>query len=710
MVGAGSVGAADACIGVKVVPTAWKAVVERVAETNGARTAQVAVTRETAAAYGIRVTAEATPVDGGFSLTARVANESSDWRIVEFYGPDFAVTGADPRTQALYVPQGLGCRVTPLAKTKAPLTPVEKFKPRGWQDSRWFATPDGGLFYGTGSYPAAMGLSMPFLILGDEAGGLYLGRHDASRTFVRFELAQANGARTLQARAVHRTPVPPKSRWTSPAVVCRSYAGDWHGATRLYRSWYDARARRPIDPPAWLKDVSGWLLVIMRQQNSEIIWKYGDMATLCDIADANGLDMIGLFGWTVGGHDHLYPDYVASDEMGGAEGLRQAIALAHRRGKRICIYANGQLQQVDGSAFWRQSGRFIALEDRAGDRHLQFYPKYANIPRFDFALGCYHAPAWRERMTSLAYQAHGFGADGILYDQLGMMEPWLCYGEGHGHAVPANSHEADRADYLSGLVAELKARAPGFALMTEGLHDTILDSIACFHGCETGCFQTRLSWAPGVTKGADAWTRKYVDAADRRFFDDPGANVVFPELYRYTFPETLTTVRVPSPIMDRTMANWTLLFGLRTDIEMRYAPDRAYAADGRIPTREDYRLVCSPPDIGRMCALDRTQAFAGLKAANDFQRAHADLLLRGRFADEDGLFVRAGGTVYAKRFNGADGAVGVLVWNVSSTAADVAVTADGRHPAGAFEPGRGAVDAAEPLAPDTLRLFRFANP
>ena len=707
---AASTDSPDARFDVTVVEADWKAVVECANETNGARTAQVTVTRENAAAYGLVVTAESTPVPGGFSLRATVVNESSNWRVVKFFGPDFAVAGANPQTQALYVPQGLGCRVTPLAGTKAPLTPVAQFKPNGWQDSRWFATPDGGLFYGTGSYPAAMGLTMPFLVLGDETGGVYLGRHDPRGTFVRFELAQAKSGQALRARAVHRTPVPPKTRWTSPSTVCRSYAGDWRCATRLYRRWRDAHARRPIDPPDWLKDVTGWLLVIMRQQNEEIIWKYGDMDRLCDLADANGLDMIGLFGWTVGGHDHLYPDYVASDEMGGEDGLRQAIALAHRRGKRICIYANGQLQQVDGSDFWREKGRFIALEDRAGDRHLQFYPKYSNIPRLQFALGCYHATAWRERMTALAYQACGFGADGILYDQLGVMEPWLCYGAGHGHPVPENSHESDRADFLVGLFAELRDRAPGFVLMTEGMHDTIVDTIACFHGCETGCFQTRLSWAPDVTKGADAWTRKYVFDADGRFSADPGTNVPFPELYRYTFPEAMTTVRVPSPLMDRTMANWTLLFGLRTDIELRYAPDRAYAVDGKIPTRDDYRLVCSPPDIGRMRALDRAQAYAGLKAVNDFQRTHANLLLRGRFSDEDGIWVRTSGVVFAKRYDGLDGAAGVLVWNVGAAPADVAIQADGRHPTDAFEPGRGRVDVAEPLAPDTVRLLIFAKP
>jgi len=474
----------------------------------------------------------------------------------------------------------------------------------------------------------------------------------------------------------------------------------------MYRSWFDT-IRQLAKAPAWVRTVTGWLLTIMRQQNEEVIWKYSDMDKLCDIADANGLDMIGLFGWTQGGHDHLYPEYLASDEVGGAQGLKDAISLAHRRGKRVCLYANGQLQQVEATDFWREQGWRIAMTDKDGALYIQKYPKYKDIPKYRFALGCLHSREWRDCMTGLARQACSFGADGILYDQLGMTRPLLCYGSGHGHPVPANGHESERPSFLREIRREASRLNASFALMTEGLHDSILDSISCFHGCETGCFQARLSWEEDFTKGADNWTRAFVHDADSRFALDPGENTVFPELFRYAFPEISSTVRIPSPLADRTMVNWTLLYGLRHDIELRYADDRRYALDGIVPsTGESYRRVSSPPDIKRMNKIVRKDAYAYMRASNAFRKRHSKFLCEGVFADMDGIELVSPPCVMAKRYRAADGESCVIAWNLGSVPVNVVVMADGRRAASAEE-FNGPVDTESPIGVNTLRIFFF---
>ncbi len=115
---------------------------------------------------------------------------------------------------------------------------------------------------------------------------------------------------------------------------------------------------------------------------------------------------------------------------------------AQKRGKRVCIYANGQLQQVGATAFWEQYGKDIALVKKDGSLVLQHYHKYSDIPRYDFALGCLHATPWHERMRSLARQANDLGADAILYDQLGIFSPFACYGK------PGTVYEARATDRL----------------------------------------------------------------------------------------------------------------------------------------------------------------------------------------------------------------------------------------------------------------------
>ena len=656
--------------------------------------------------WKISVETTATKADGGLKVSGRIKNSSDGWRVIGFSGPAFAVAGVEPETMSLYVPEGLGKRVNPVIQGKVAGS-LTDFRPEKWQNSRWLRMPSGGLFFGTGLYPGAMGLVMPFIALSDGVEGIYLGRHDPDASVVRLELECHNGQAML-ARSVHSTPIAPGSFWKMPETACLRFSGDWKEACRIYRSWFDT-VHQPVKAPAWVRAVTGWLLTIMRQQNEEVIWKYSDMDKLCDIADANGLDMIGLFGWTQGGHDHLYPEYHASDEMGGAQGLKDAIALAHRRGKRVCLYANGQLQQVEATDFWREQGWRIAMTDENGELYIQKYPKYKDIPKYKFALGCLHSREWRDCMMGLARQACSFGADGILYDQLGMTRPLLCYGSGHGHSVPANGHELERPSFLREIQREASRLNASFALMTEGLHDSILDSISCFHGCETGCFQARLSWEEDFTKGADNWTRAFVHDADSRFKLDPGENTVFPELFRYAFPEISTTVRIPSPLVDRTMVNWTLLYGLRHDIELRYADDRRYALDGIVPLPgEGYPRVSSPPDIKRMNNIDRRDAYAYLRAANAFQRRHSKFLCEGVFADMDGIELVSPPCVMAKRYRAADGESCVIAWNLGSVPVNVLVMVDGR-PAGSAEEISGPVDKASPIDANMMRIFFFGR-
>lgn len=704
-------------------PTSWMLTIERTDEAEDARSAAMTVYGErqlhsavnaTGARcerltdgtniWDIAVETSYVAVEGGVEATIRIENRSDRWRVVSVSGCETCLTGARPESMSLYVPEGLGKRVNPL-RSAAKLSDCAKYDESKWQNAQWFRQGKDGLFFGTGWYSGAMGLTLPFVAMADERRGFYLGQHDPTGRVVRFELSRSSPCADLVARSVLRTPVGPGEMYVTPKTVCVGFEGDWRMAPKLYRSWQGTN--RPMSShPDWIREVSGWLLVIMRQQNGEVIWNYSDMSQICDVADANGLDMIGLFGWTEGGHDHLYPDYCVSDEMGGANGLREAIGLAHRRGKRVCLYANGQLQQVDGSTFWQTDGHRIALTDRTGSRHLQQYPKFKNIPKYDFALGCLHAPAWRQRMLSLAEQACDFGADGILYDQLGMTRPWLCYGEGHGHPVPANSYESERPGFIREIRERLLRRNPSFVLMTEGLHDTIADSIACFHGCETGCFQTRLSWEPDFTWGADAWTKVYVHEADARFRDDPGINTVFPELYRLTFPDLVTTVRIPSPLVDRTMVNWTLLYGLRHDIELRYAPDRAYVLGEKVPSKDDYSLVCSPPDIARMNHLERQGAAEYLCRANAFQKRFSSLLLKGRYEDEHGLRLKSSGRILAKRYAGADGTCGVMIWNLDSVPHGLSLEVDGMNPQRAAGLS-GDVPLDAPVDANEIRLFLF---
>ena len=636
--------------------------------------------------WNVQVELEERTASGGKTYTGRIANNANGIRVTAFEGPYFERVRVDPQDAALYVPCGLGHRERsfPRANDKdvKPL-PSPDFVPNMWRPTTWYALKDGRYTYDTCFHPG-VGLTMSWLALTSEGRTLYAGAHDAQARPKRMRVRWNPEENRADVAFDHRLFLPSGGTYTLPETVFETLDGDWHAAAKRYRRWYDATWKVRAAAPDWTKDVTGWLLVIMKQQNEELMWPYTDIPKLCDVAERNGLNCIGLFGWTVGGHDHLYPDYDPDPKMGGVPALKAGIAEAHRRGIRVCIYANGQLQQVGATRFWEEHGKNLALVMKDGKPVIQTYHKYRDIPEYQFALGCLYGKPWFDRMYSLAEQAESFGADAILYDQLGVFAPFACYGKGHGHPTPHYSYSEERPAFIRRLADGIQKRNPNFAVLTEGLHDTVLDSIGMFHGCEFGAF------------AFDAGRQIPARAKGNR----SGA---FPELWAYTFPELVTTMRFMQPMLSRTMANIAVTFGFRHDIEVRYMPDRAYVLDGKMPTKKDYGTVVNVPDIGEMTKVSPAEASAYLKSVCDFQRAHAKYLMRGRFVDDEG-FTCADRALTAKRFVAADGTSAVCVWNMSDKPVDVKLSGLGdavsvHAPDGTSAQGQ--------LAANSLRLFVF---
>jgi len=95
------------------------------------------------------------------------------------------------------------------------------------------------------------------------------------------------------------------------------------------------------------------------------------------------------------------------------------------------------------------------------------------------------------------------------------------------------------------------------------------------------------------------------------------------------------------------MANYTCAYGLRFEIESRYAPDVAYLLDNRVPDAADYGDVINRR-ISLMQSVPR-RGNAVPEAGDRLPALKRRLLWRGRFIDEEGFTFRGQGLV-AKGF------------------------------------------------------------
>lgn len=613
----------------------------------------------------------------GKAYSGHVENNDRRARVTMFNGPKLDKVSLDPANAKLYIPSGFGRRLNyfPLdAKDAAP----------------WIPKSHSLMCLETGIYPSRY-LTMPWMALetGVDGATWYAAVHDAKERSKSIGVRWYHRERRADVRFRHPVSIRAGGKWELPETVFEKVDGDWHAAAKRYRAWFDSahKAVRSAAPD-WTRDLTGWLLVIMKQQNEQMMWPYADIPKLCDVAERNGLNAIGLFGWTVGGHDHLYPDYAVDPKMGGAEALRAGIAEAHRRGIRVCIYANGQLQQIGATKFWGEHGERLAVRRRDGKPYVKTYHKYGDIPVYQFAIGCLYGKAWHDRMFSLARQARGFGADAILYDQLGVTTPFECWGEGHGHPVPWQSHAEERPGFVRNIADLMHETDRDFAVFTEGLHDGLLDAIGMFHACQPGAFMSDVN----ALRAA-------------RTSGKPVKAEPFPELFRYTFPELVTTTRNPTPMTPRAFVNYAAVFGLRHEIEVRYMPDRTYVLDGKVPAKADYGEVKNLPSLQAMRAEPPGVASAYMKAVGDFQRKHAKYLLRGKFKDEEGFLVRGDGLL-AKRFMAADDTDAICVWNISEKPLPVVIEGM-EKPRGVFAPAGEKTDG--PLAANSIRLYVYGD-
>ncbi|MBR6074177.1 MAG: hypothetical protein IKP87_02645, partial [Victivallales bacterium] len=221
------------------------------------------------------------------------------------------------------------------------------------------------------------------------------------------------------------------------------------------------------------------------------------------------------------------------------------------------------------------------------------------------------------------------GPDGCLYDQLGGQPPCPCFDEHHDHAKnnPALAHTNGRRRMLNSLQAHSKQIGKNFAFLSEHINDLYSCYLDAVHG---------IMSHPGP-QGALAAAS--TDADTVRVLN-------YPALFRYSFPETIITIRNPAPHIGDRMANFALTYGFRPEMELRYQADCDDVLNDTYKTSRLYALKI-----------------------NELRKKYADQLLRGEFRDTDELASVPQGLTATSFVNGDT--MAAVLWNDTNDAIEL---------------------------------------
>ncbi|HBL76835.1 MAG: hypothetical protein A2W90_23005 [Bacteroidetes bacterium GWF2_42_66] len=628
--------------------------------------------------WNVKVELDFSVQDGAFQVSGTIHNQVNDWVVMKFIGPVLNGINANLSSFPLLMPCGLGQKFIKEPSAENPINKVTMKGALAWKYNKAVSA-----YEMTAEYPCRFA-TMQWCAMAGENGGLYFASHDKEFGSKQFRVRYQPEAKTFGLAFMHDLTCFAGQSWSIPPQIIMPYAGTWHKGADYYRAWYNT-ATWLQEVPVWAQNSSGWMLTILKQQNDEIMWNYGDLAELNRLSTERGLDLIGLFGWTAGGHDRFYPYYDPDSAMGGREALVKALSDIRKSGKRSILYANGQLIDQHGTDYWDKTGKSITVLKKDGTLDYEKWHKYTDAPARYHGLACLGTGEWYQRMLSLAMQANELGADGILYDQLAVRPPKICYSPDHGHSVPAIVYAKDRCRLLDCITSYMKTINPEFIVMTEGLCDAELNSVYYFHGYENGVY---------VPLQEEFSAR----------LDGTAPTFIFPEMFKYTFPEVLTTTRNPAPVNNRLILNYATVYGLRQELESRYAADVRYLKENRIPVLDDYSNVISKPDLDLVRSEDPVASRIYTRQVIDFQRENFDLLWKGKFVDEKGFTIQACTTIVAKAFVSGN-RMGIVVWNTGSQDEQFTLKVPGYTFEYATEPGKINVNPYDKLPAEHIRLL-----
>lgn len=324
----------------------------------------------------------------------------------------------------------------------------------------------------SGSFP------MPFVDIynADSDAGFYILVKDLSLLPKIFDLDKRSSGISVGVSYSYPVRGPGEYRETArlePGAVFRAapatlgvHRGDWHAAFDEYRRWA-ATWYRPISPrKTWFQDVfncrrdypiggSGMLFdVYENRYTPEKLIDEGSR-------ELGGIDLIDISGWAYSPRYGRVGDY-SHYELGGLEGMRDAISQAHAMRVPVDLYAEGYLVDIN-SVIGQEHARDWQIINRLGER--QAWP---GAPAEIFA--CPYDRSWQDYMAQTYRRVLSeTGADAMYIDEYGFARPEAaCYSTHHGH-TPGAGPAAGEGELMRKVREAMDSANRGSALFIESI-------------------------------------------------------------------------------------------------------------------------------------------------------------------------------------------------------------------------------------------------
>lgn len=352
------------------------------------------------------------------------------------------------------------------------------------------------------SLPYAGSASMPWLYYEQGGAGLYLGQHDPDAGVV--ELRARCDGDALELGLLVPTWVLPDRVWQSPSLVLGGHRDGWHGAANRYRAWWDEGHPAPVSSAHW-RGRSGLQITFLKTADGRIQQRFVDLPELLEELRPLGLDMLAPYGWSQGGFDSLNPDFYPDLELGGSAAMASAYHSIRSQGGEIMGYLNGRL-------FSERSPYHPALGVRCGAKQEDGTLNEESFGGQRFTTCCPGSPEWRDLIAGFGSMLAGdYGVRCIFLDQIAACPPLACHDESHGHGTPYAWNTVTR-DLVRRVLEAVQAREPDAVLAVEGVSDVLVPYVL---------------------------VQSYVGLYA------VGHQDKFPELFAFTFPETVLADTVP---------------------------------------------------------------------------------------------------------------------------------------------------------------------